>query len=129
MSTKLILCGEPARPDFAKQGGLIPVIVQDARNDQVLMLAYMNEQAYQKTLETGLGTYWSRSRNRLWCKGETSGHFQQVVSIAIDCDEDTLLMKVIQKGAACHTGNRSCFYRMLAKSGACLEQGDADSAE
>lgn len=129
MSEKLTLCSDALHPDFEKMGGLVPVIVQDALNDQVLMLAYMNEQAYEKTLETGLGTYWSRSRNQLWCKGETSGHFQQVVSIAIDCDEDTLLMKVIQQGAACHTGNRSCFYRMLAQSGACSEQGDADRAE
>lgn len=100
-------------PDFKKGNGLIPVIVQDAENKDVLMLAYMNEEALQKTLETGLATYWSRSRNALWCKGETSGHYQHVKNILIDCDEDTLLLEVIQDGAACHTGNRTCFYRRL----------------
>lgn len=101
------------RPDFAKQNGLVPVIVQDDRNGNVLMLAYMNEQAFDRTLETGLATYWSRSRNELWCKGETSGHYQHVQKILIDCDQDTLLLKVIQDGAACHTNHRSCFYRDL----------------
>lgn len=95
--------------------GLMPVIVQDYRTDEVLMLAYMNEEAFLATLETGLMTYWSRSRNELWVKGLTSGHFQYVKSLEIDCDQDTLLAKVSQVGAACHTGNRSCFYRNLAK--------------
>lgn len=99
--------------DFAKGNGLVPVIVQDAENKDVLMLAYMNEEALQKTLKTGLATYWSRSRSELWTKGETSGHYQKVRSIAIDCDEDTLLLEVEQTGAACHTGHRSCFYRSL----------------
>jgi phosphoribosyl-AMP cyclohydrolase len=100
-------------PDFSKNNGLIPAIVQDAQNGEVLMLAYMNEESLKKTLETGLATYWSRSRNELWCKGETSGHYQHVQEIYIDCDADTLLLKVIQDGAACHTGNRTCFYRTL----------------
>lgn len=93
--------------------GLIPVIVQDYKTDEVLMLAYMNEESYNATLRTGKMTYFSRSRKELWVKGLTSGHFQYVRSISIDCDNDTLLAKVKQVGAACHTGNRSCFYREL----------------
>lgn len=93
--------------------GLIPVVVQDYKTDEVLMMAYMNEEAYQSTIETGKMTYFSRSRQELWIKGLTSGHFQYVRSIEIDCDNDTLLAKVKQVGAACHTGNRSCFYRNL----------------
>lgn len=95
--------------------GLIPVIVQDYKTGEVLMLAYMNEEAFDKTLETGIMTYYSRSRKKLWVKGETSGHFQYVKSLSIDCDEDTILAKVHQIGSACHTGNRSCFYRTLAE--------------
>ena len=95
--------------------GLIPVIVQDYRNNEVLMLAYMNEEAFDKTVKTGRMTYWSRSRQELWLKGETSGHFQYVKRLSIDCDNDTLLAYVVQVGAACHTGNRSCFYRDLVK--------------
>ena len=93
--------------------GLIPVIVQDYKTDEILMLAYMNEESYNATLRTGKMTYFSRSRKELWVKGLTSGHFQYVRSIGIDCDNDTLLAKVKQVGAACHTGNRSCFYREL----------------
>lgn len=93
--------------------GLIPVVTQDCRTDEVLMVAYMNREALNKTLETGKVHYWSRSRNKLWLKGETSGHFQQVRSISIDCDGDSLLVKAEQKGAACHTGHHSCFYRKL----------------
>lgn len=93
--------------------GLIPVIVQDDENDDVLMLAYMNEEAYNVTLQTKRMTYFSRSRNALWIKGETSGHFQDVKSLRIDCDSDTILARVIQTGAACHTGNRTCFYREI----------------
>ena len=95
--------------------GLVPVIVQDYKNNEVLMLAYMDEKAYNKTIETGKMTYFSRERQKLWVKGEESGHFQYVKSLAIDCDSDTLLAKVLQVGAACHTGNRSCFYRELVK--------------
>lgn len=95
--------------------GMIPVIVQDYKTDQVLMLAYMNKEAFYTTLETGKMTYWSRSRNELWVKGLTSGHYQYVKSISLDCDNDTLLAKVSQVGAACHTGNKSCFYKELVK--------------
>lgn len=94
--------------------GLLPVIVQDYKTGQVLMLAYMNEEAFHLTLERGVMTYFSRSRQTLWMKGETSGHYQYVKSLSIDCDNDTLLAKVHQIGAACHTGNYSCFYQTLA---------------
>lgn len=97
------------------QDGMIPVIVQDYENQDVLMLAYMNQEAFEKTLETGLMTYWSRSRNELWTKGLTSGHIQHVRELKIDCDNDTILAKVEQIGAACHTGNRTCFYREFAE--------------
>lgn len=99
--------------DFNKQKGLVPCIVQEESTQEVLMLAYMNEESLKKTLETGLATYWSRSRQELWIKGETSGHYQHVKEILVDCDEDTLLIKVIQEGAACHTGKHSCFYRNI----------------
>jgi phosphoribosyl-AMP cyclohydrolase len=98
--------------DFAKQGGLVPVIVQDAADGTVLMLAYMNELAFSKTLETKKATYWSRSRNALWIKGETSGNWQEVSEVLFDCDSDTILLKIKQLGgAACHEGFRSCFFR------------------
>ena len=90
--------------------GMLTVVIQDVVTDEVLMVAYMNQEAYEKTLETGTMTYWSRSRNELWVKGMTSGHFQYVKELRIDCDRDTLLAKVEQTGAACHTGNHSCFY-------------------
>lgn len=93
------------------QQGLIPAIVQDYESGQVLMLAYMNRESLQKTMETGLTWFWSRSRQKLWQKGETSGHIQQVREIFYDCDADALLVKAAQTGPACHTGNRSCFYR------------------
>jgi phosphoribosyl-ATP pyrophosphohydrolase/phosphoribosyl-AMP cyclohydrolase len=95
--------------------GLIPAIVQDAITKQVLMLAYMNAESLQKTLETGKTVFWSRSRGVLWHKGATSGNTQKVVSIAIDCDEDTLLILVDPNGPACHTGAVSCFYRDLSE--------------
>ncbi len=95
--------------------GLVPCIVQDYKTKDVLMMAYMNEESFAKTLETGRMTYFSRSRNELWVKGETSGHFQYVKSLSIDCDKDTILAKVSQVGAACHTGNRSCFYTPLVE--------------
>ncbi len=90
------------------------VVVQDFENHEVLMVAYMNREAYEKTLESGVMTYWSRSRNELWVKGATSGHYQYVKELLIDCDCDTILAKVEQIGAACHTGSRSCFYRRIA---------------
>ena len=101
------------RPDFEKGKGLVPCIVQEADTGEVLMLAYMNEESFQKTLDTKLAKYWSRSRQELWTKGETSGHYQHVQEILIDCDEDTILLKVKQDGAACHTGHHSCFYRTI----------------
>lgn len=95
---------------------MIPVVVQDEGSGEVLMLAYMNEEAWLKTLATGKAHYWSRSRKSLWLKGETSGHVQWVSEIRLDCDDDTLLLKVRQVGgAACHTGYRSCFYRKWAE--------------
>lgn len=93
--------------------GLIPAIAQDVKTKEVLMLAYMNQEALNKTFETGKVHYWSRSRKELWLKGETSGHFQYVKSIMADCDDDTILIKVEQVGAACHTGNYSCFYKTI----------------
>lgn len=96
--------------------GLIPVVVQDDRTDAVLMVAYMNEEAFEKTLEIGRMTYWSRSRNELWIKGLTSGHFQYVKSLKLDCDHDTILARVEQIGAACHTGSYSCFFNELYTS-------------
>ena len=90
--------------------GMVP-----AENDEVLMLAYMNEEAFETTLRLGKMTYWSRSRNELWTKGLSSGHVQYVKQLLIDCDNDTILAKVEQVGAACHTGNRTCFYRTLAE--------------
>ena len=95
--------------------GLIPVIVQDYRTNEVLMLAYMNEEAYETTLAIGKMTYYSRSRKELWIKGMTSGHFQYVKSLTVDCDNDTILAKVSQVGAACHTGNRTCFFQDLVR--------------
>lgn len=103
---------------FEKSGGLLPVIAQDYKSGEVLMLAYMNELALQKTLETGKVHYWSRSRGKLWLKGETSGHVQILKELRIDCDEDAILVKVEQVGtAACHTGHISCFYRKFDGQG------------
>ncbi|MGB5155926.1 phosphoribosyl-AMP cyclohydrolase [Desulfobacterium sp. N47] len=100
--------------DFNKINGLVPAIVQDYKTGEVLMLAFMNRNAWEKTLETGKATYFSRSRQKLWVKGETSGNVQIVKEILVDCDEDTVLLKVEQIGnAACHTGYRSCFYRKV----------------
>ena len=99
--------------DFDKQGGLLPVIVTDHESGQVLMLAYMNQESFQLTLETKTMHYWSRSRNELWHKGATSGHYQHVKSIKTDCDADTLLISVEQVGAACHTGAYSCFFEEI----------------
>ena len=99
--------------DFEKFSGLLPVIAQDNVSGRVLMLAYANLEAVRKTQETGYAHYWSRSRNTLWKKGESSGHVQQITEVLVDCDEDTLLYKVSQTGSACHTGAQSCFYRKL----------------
>ena len=94
--------------------GLIPAIIQDARSGEVLMVAYMNREALLKTLKTGKTHFYSRSRRKLWLKGESSGHIQTVKRIALDCDGDTLLVSVGQKGGACHTGYRTCFFRRLS---------------
>lgn len=93
--------------------GLVPVIAQDAKNGDVLMMAYMNEQAYNDTLRTGMMHYYSRSRREQWLKGETSGHYQHLLSLTADCDRDTLLARIDQIGAACHTGSRSCFFQKI----------------
>jgi phosphoribosyl-AMP cyclohydrolase len=103
---------------FDKGSGLLPAIVQDYKTNEVLMLAYINDLAWQKTLETGKAHYWSRSRNELWLKGETSGHQQLIKKILVDCDDDTVIYQVEQLGgAACHTGHRSCFFKQLTGEG------------
>ncbi|TKB10313.1 phosphoribosyl-AMP cyclohydrolase [Desulforhopalus sp. IMCC35007] len=101
--------------DFSKSAdGLIPAIVQDHTTNEVLMLAYINQLAWEETLKTGKAHYWSRSRSKLWLKGESSGHIQKIHEILVDCDDDTVVYKVEQLGgAACHTGHRSCFYRIV----------------
>lgn len=101
--------------------GLIPAIVQDAQNGQVLMMAWMNVDSLKKTLETGKTVFWSRSRGKYWMKGESSGHFQVVKDIAFDCDADVLLVKVDQTGPACHEGYRSCFYRSVGIKGEAIQ--------
>ena len=104
--------------DFKKGDGLIPVIIQDASTHEVLMLGYMNQEAWEETLRTKRASFWSRSRKKLWIKGETSGHFQEIKEIYLDCDGDTLLLRVDQiGGAACHTGLRSCFHHRYEKNG------------
>jgi phosphoribosyl-AMP cyclohydrolase len=101
--------------DFGKNEGLVPVVAQDARSGEILMLAYANKEAVEKTLQTGYAHYYSRSRKKLWMKGEESGNRQKVLKILVDCDADSLIYIVEQIGVACHTGNRSCFYRDLTK--------------
>ena len=98
---------------YFKKGILIPAIVQEDSTGEVLMLAYMNRESLQKTIETGYTWFWSRSRKELWNKGATSGHLQRIVDIKGDCDDDTLLIRVVQTGAACHTGNHSCFFNNI----------------
>lgn len=105
-------------PDFSKNGGLVAAIAQDATTGEVLMLAYMNAEAYAETLATGRAVYFSRSRNRLWRKGEESGHVQEVRQVYVDCDGDAVLLKVHQVGgAACHMGYRTCFFRQVTPEG------------
>ena len=96
--------------------GLIPAIAQEVSTGIVLMVAYMNRESLEQTIQTGYATYWSRSRQKLWKKGETSGHVQTVKGILLDCDQDALVLLIEQKGPACHTGEKSCFYRALAKA-------------
>lgn len=98
---------------FFKKGDLVPAIVQEQGTGEVLMLAYMNRESLQKTLETGYTWFYSRSRQKLWNKGETSGHKQRVVRVVGDCDDDTLLVTVVQTGPACHTGSKSCFFNTI----------------
>ena len=102
--------------DFSKQGGLIPAIAQDYFSKEILMLAFMNEEALRKSVESGYAHYFSRSRNKLWKKGETSGNVQEIKDIFFDCDNDSILLKVIQKGPACHTGHKTCFYSKVNNS-------------
>ena len=102
-------------PDFDKGGGLLPAVAQDAETGEILMLAYMNQEAFKKTLETGEVHYWSRSRQELWHKGGTSGHVQKVREVRLDCDQDAIVIKIDQVGgAACHTGHRTCFHYSFA---------------
>lgn len=103
--------------DFEKMNGLVPVVAQDAETGQILMLAYADKKAVELTIETGRAHYYSRSRNRIWEKGSSSGHIQEIVEVRIDCDNDSLLYRVRQKGGACHTGYYSCFYRIMDKNG------------
>jgi phosphoribosyl-AMP cyclohydrolase len=104
-------------PDFSKNNGLLAAVAQDATTSEVLMVAWMNEEAFQETLRTGRAVYFSRSRGKLWRKGEDSGHWQVVKGIYVDCDADTILLKVEQTGAACHEGYRSCFFRAVTADG------------
>ena len=100
--------------DFEKSGGLIPAIAQDYQSNEVLMLAYISPESWAETLKSGYATYFSRSRGKLWKKGESSGHLQKIHAVLVDCDQDTVIFKVEQLGpGACHTGHRSCFYRMV----------------
>ena len=107
----------PTGPDFTKNAGLLPAIAQDAATGEVLMVAWMNAEAYAETVRTGQAVYFSRSRGKLWRKGEESGHAQAVRAILVDCDADTILLKVEQVGAACHEGYRTCFFRQVTSSG------------
>ena len=104
--------------------GLVTAVAQDAATGEVLMLAFMNREALQQTLERRVACYWSRSRGKLWVKGETSGHMQQVKEITIDCDMDAVVLKIEQKGGACHTGYRSCFYRRVETDGSLTVTGE-----
>jgi len=104
-------------PDFAQGGGLLPTVAQDAATGRVLMVAWMNAESYAETIRTGRAVYYSRSRERLWRKGEESGHVQQVEEIFLDCDRDTILLRVKQIGAACHLGYESCFFRRVTDEG------------
>jgi len=101
--------------DFDKQGGLVPAIVQDHRTGEVLMVGFMNREAWEKTVRTGMVTFWSRTRQTLWTKGETSGNFLRVERLWIDCDQDTVLVQAEPKGPTCHTGARSCFFQEVIR--------------
>jgi len=111
--TETLLSG----PDFTRNDGLLPAIAQDAATGEVLMMAWMNSESFAETVRTGKAVYWSRSRGKLWRKGEESGHAQAVRAIYVDCDADTILLKVEQVGAACHEGYRTCFFREVRPEG------------
>jgi phosphoribosyl-AMP cyclohydrolase len=108
---------ELSGPDFSKNEGLLPAVAQDAATGEVLMVAWMNAEAFAETIHTGQAVYFSRSRGKLWRKGEQSGHVQTVRAVYVDCDADTILLKVEQVGAACHEGYRSCFFREVTPGG------------
>jgi phosphoribosyl-AMP cyclohydrolase len=111
-------------PDFNKAGGLITAIAVDAGDGEVLMVAYMNEEAFRLTLETGKVHYFSRSRNKLWKKGESSGNMQELVEMRVDCDQDAVVVRIHQKGPACHEGFRSCFFRTVKDDGSLETRGE-----
>jgi phosphoribosyl-ATP pyrophosphohydrolase/phosphoribosyl-AMP cyclohydrolase len=113
--------------DFAKSGGLVPVVVQEYETNEILMLAYMNEEALQLTQQTGFAHYFSRSKQRIWKKGESSGHVQEIKEIMLDCDDDTLLLKVKQNGVACHTGKKSCFFKSLSHNDETVSQASSQT--
>jgi phosphoribosyl-AMP cyclohydrolase len=121
---------DPNGPDFSRNGGLLPAVAQDAGTGEVLMVAWMNAEAYAETVRSGQAVYFSRSRGKLWRKGEESGHEQTVRAIYVDCDADTILLKVDQVGAACHKGYRSCFFRQVTPTGlAIIAERLVDPAE
>jgi phosphoribosyl-ATP pyrophosphohydrolase/phosphoribosyl-AMP cyclohydrolase len=101
------------KPNFKKMNGLIPAIIQDSKTNEVLMLGFMNNQSWEKTQKNGKVTFWSRTRKKIWTKGETSGNFLYVKKIYIDCDNDTILIKATPKGPTCHTGNKTCFFNEM----------------
>ena len=107
--------------DFSKMNGLVTAVAVDAENGEVLMVAYMNEEAFRRTLETGTVHYYSRSRDKLWMKGESSGNVQRVKEIRVDCDRDAVVVRIEQTGPACHVGYRSCFYRSVGEAGELIE--------
>ncbi len=110
------------KPDFSRSGGLIAAIAQDAESGEILMLAWMNQDAWNATLATGEAHYWSRSRQKLWHKGESSGNVQKVLAIRLDCDSDAVILEIKQiGGAACHTGRESCFYRRIVPGSSSVE--------
>ena len=115
--------------DFDKGGGLVPAIVQDYVSGEVLMVAYVNREALKRTIETGYAHFWSRSRNKLWLKGETSGNKLRVVNVLVDCDTDTIIYLVIPSGPACHTGNKTCFFRVLKESGEIYDKFEREIIE
>ncbi len=110
--------------DFAKAGGLVTAVTVDADSGEVLMLAYMNEEAFNLTLQTQKVHYWSRSRNKLWKKGESSGNMQELVELRVDCDQDAVLVRARQRGPACHEGYKSCFFRRVAEDGSLETLGE-----